>query len=108
MTREEFDELQDVVIEMRELLDTKISFGYIGNIWHGPYCDDRCWYVWLDDFPPGIQSHLNNRPSVCVGTADDHLDAPMLRKRIISTFYRMRAIVEERKDLIGFRYALTR
>lgn len=33
--------------ELREMIEDApgLEFGYIGNVWHDPYRDDRCYYI---------------------------------------------------------------
>jgi hypothetical protein len=67
------DELTSALADLRESFPEigETTVYYIGNIWHGPYLDDRSWAVSLDDWKVyGDRNHSapHNLP---IGSTED-------------------------------------
>lgn len=92
------DPLRDTVDRLAEELNTELSFGYIGNVYHGPPFDDRLWMVWFKDFPRGEPfARYTNVPSLILGRTDQLPSPEELGEQIRARYARLRELLKARE-----------
>jgi hypothetical protein len=60
-----------------DFISTGISYGYIGNVWHSPYQDDRVWYFFAPH-PGRVGTYADRRGGF--DNADQLLDSYNARR----------------------------
>lgn len=84
-----YEEATAVVKETAAQLDTTLTVGYIGNVWHAPYRDDRDWMVWFNDLRRGEPlARYSNVPCLHLGPTEwiEEMTGPRLRALIVDRF----------------------
>ena len=64
------EEMQDIVKNLKSKFPGwNITWGYIGNIWHSPYLDDRHWHISMR--PQGIMTTWESQDSFSIESKEE-------------------------------------